>query len=218
MVAKAHGAERAFVAAVEGIGIGAEAWGVDLDGLPLAEPRARLAADLVRAAIGREGAIYQRDVTTAGGRGARLAVAAKDGAAGARAMVVLEHRFAPGAFDRVTAGEAARWATLAALLLRIDGSRSNDHAAPVSAAPADAPPGLTPPALTTAFPLSAPRRSVPGCSGGARRSAARWRGSKPRRPAICRCSWPVRRAPARRSSRALPRHRAAMPARGRSSR
>ncbi|MFT3767527.1 MAG: sigma 54-interacting transcriptional regulator [Minicystis sp.] len=119
----------------------------------------------MRAAIAREGAIYQRDVTTAGGRGARLAVAAKEGTAGLRALVVLEHRFAPGAFDRVGAAEAARWATLAALLLRLDGLSSNDHATPLAPAPPEAKPAPAPPALTTAFPLTAPRRAFPGVVG-----------------------------------------------------
>ncbi|APR85637.1 two component, sigma54 specific, transcriptional regulator, Fis family protein [Minicystis rosea] len=168
LVAQAHGAERAFVAAVDASGSVREAWGVDLDGLPIAEPRARLADDVVRAATGREGPMYQRDVTTAGGRGARLAVAAKESVGGTRALVVLEHRFAPGAFDRVTAGEAQRWATLGALLLRLDRLSSNDSTAralpspPVPAAVTPAPP---PPAFTTAFPLSAPRRSFPGVVG-----------------------------------------------------
>src|SRR5262249_4618369 len=107
---------------------------------------------------------YQRDVATAGGRGARLAIASRDGAPGARAVVLLEHRFAPGAFDRVTAAEAARWATLAGLLLRLDA------AAPPRAHRAGEPahlamPATALPALTTAFPVAAPRRSFPGILG-----------------------------------------------------
>jgi len=160
-VGSAGGAERAFVAAVDDAGAAREAWGVDLDGLPLAEAQARLPADLVIAALAREEPIYQRDVSTAGGRGARLAVAG-GAAGGGRAVVILEHRFAPGAFDRVAAGDARRWATLAAVLLRV-GARG---------APASAPddvdtsaPLASAPALTTAFPITAPRRSFPGIVG-----------------------------------------------------
>jgi DNA-binding NtrC family response regulator/tetratricopeptide (TPR) repeat protein len=162
LVARAHGAERAFLAAVDASGAPREAWGVDLDGLPLAEPGARLPAELVRAALSREGAVYQRDVATAGGRGAQLAIAAGAGSAGLRALVVLEHRFAPGAFDRVTAAEAARWATLAAILLRVDAVAL---AADPDSAPDSAPRSHPAPALTTAFPLTAPRRSFPGVIG-----------------------------------------------------
>ena len=171
LVGKSSGAERAFVAAVDAAGTAREAWGVDLDGLPLAEARARLPADLVRAVLAREEPIYQRDAPTAGGRGARLAVAG-GGAAPARAVVILEHRFAAGAFDRVTASEAKRWATLAGLLLRLDApaearaerdqgeerdERDDDVALPT--------PRGSAPALTTAFPITGPRRSFPGIVG-----------------------------------------------------
>ena len=94
-----------------------EAWGADLDGLPIAEARARVPAEALASALAREGPTYQRDVASAGGRGARLAVAGPrpEGASAgqARAVVIVEHRFVAGAFDRVTAAEAARWATLA---------------------------------------------------------------------------------------------------------
>jgi DNA-binding NtrC family response regulator/tetratricopeptide (TPR) repeat protein len=163
IVAKAHGAERAFVAAVDASGSAREAWGVDLDGLPLAEARARFPADLARTAIGRDGPVYQRDVATAGGRGARLAVASKPGTSGAHALVVLEHRFVPGAFDRVSAAEASRWATLAGLLLRLDAApprvEHEDDTTPAIA------PAAAPPAHTTAFPVAASRRSFSGIVG-----------------------------------------------------
>jgi two-component system response regulator HydG len=165
LVGSSGGAERAFVAAVDAAGTAREAWGVDLDGLPLAEAQARLPADLVRAALAREEPIYQRDVPTAGGRGARLAIAGPDAGGGARALVILEHRFAPGAFDRVAAPEAKRWATLASLLLRLGGpAATRDPRDAIEPAAPPSPPDSAP-ALTTAFPITAPRRTFPGVVG-----------------------------------------------------
>jgi transcriptional regulator with AAA-type ATPase domain/tetratricopeptide (TPR) repeat protein len=175
LLAEAHGAERAFVAAVDPDGGASEAWGADLDGLPVAEARARVPRDLARAALGREGPIYQRDVATPGGRGARLAVAAPGTGADARALIVLEHRFAPGAFDRITAEDAARWATLAGLIFRVDPAANatfepeDEHPLPLPSPlplplplPRDRKP---PPDLTTAFPVLEARRSFPGVVG-----------------------------------------------------
>jgi transcriptional regulator with AAA-type ATPase domain len=177
----AHDAERCFLAAAGDDGAIAEAWGADLDGLPLAEPSARLDADLVRLALGSPTPIYLRDVTTRGGRGARLAVAAPALASGGRrALVVLEHRFSPFAFDRVGAAEAARWLTLASLLLRLDepATDADDDVEPpalaaastatrrMRAVPAPLPgPEAAPDGLTTAFPEIDPDRVFPGILG-----------------------------------------------------
>jgi transcriptional regulator with AAA-type ATPase domain/tRNA A-37 threonylcarbamoyl transferase component Bud32 len=171
LLAAAHGAERCFIAAIADDASIVEAWGADLDGLPLAEAGARLDAELVRLAAASATPVYLRDVATRGGRGARLAVAAPEPAGGGRrALVVLEHRFSPFAFDRVSAAEAARWITLAALLLRLDEPAPDDVEAPVAAASTGprrvrALPSPAPDDLTTAFPAIDPDRVFPGILG-----------------------------------------------------
>jgi DNA-binding NtrC family response regulator/tetratricopeptide (TPR) repeat protein len=178
LLARAHGAERAFVVeAGEGGALG-EAWGADLDGLPIAEARGRLDEALCKAALGREGPVYQREAAILGGKGARLGVAAPAGESGAaRALVILEHRFRPGAFDQVTATDAARWATLAGLALRVPHPETmdtdvDDGAAVETAAPRVAPPApralparRAAPGMTTAVPLLEARRSFPTLLG-----------------------------------------------------
>ncbi|MFO0757580.1 MAG: sigma 54-interacting transcriptional regulator [Byssovorax sp.] len=189
-LAAAQGAERAFVIEAADDGRLVAAWGADLDGLPIASPMGRLDEALCRAALAREGPIYQRDQPILGGRGARLAAAAPPGGP-SRALVVLEHRFLPGAFDRATPAEAARWAILAGLSLRLgvaqddtmdaivdDGSarvlpRPRQASPPARAA---APGRLAAPALSTAVPLAEPKRSFPslvGRSPALRRALAR---------------------------------------------
>jgi len=171
LLGAAHGAERCFIAALAEDGAIAEAWGADLDGLPLAEAGARLDVDLVRLAVGSAEPVYLRDVATRGGRGARLAVASREPAGGGRrALVMLEHRFSPGAFDRIGAAEAARWITLAALLLRLGEPAPDDVEAPPAAAitgPRRVQRAPTPEAhgLTTAFPAIDPERVFPGILG-----------------------------------------------------
>ncbi|MEP7123033.1 MAG: sigma 54-interacting transcriptional regulator [Byssovorax sp.] len=177
LLAAAHGAERCFLAAIGDDGAILEAWGADLDGLPLAEAGARLDAELVRLALASATPVYLRDVATRGGRGARLAVAAPELAGGGRrALVVLEHRFSPFAFDRVAAAEAARWITLAALLLRLDAPMADEIDAPPalastgprrvqSATSRVAPLAQLSEGLTTAFPEIDPDRVFPGILG-----------------------------------------------------
>jgi serine/threonine-protein kinase PknK len=185
LIARKHAAERAFVAAVGSAGEILAAWGADLDGLPIAAPDRRIDAELSRAALGREGPVYLGDVETSGGRGSRLAVASKEPLGAAppcRAIVVLEHRFASFAFDRVTAAEAIRWATLAGLVLRLDprGSRESRDGRPGKEEPDDAdgetqgrapspssspPPSRMAPELSTVSPVIRARRSFPGILG-----------------------------------------------------
>ncbi|TKD09443.1 sigma 54-interacting transcriptional regulator [Polyangium fumosum] len=168
IVARA-GAERAFVALACGARIGV-VYGADLDGLALAEAGQRLDGVLAREALGSAEPLYQRDIPTAGGRGARLVVAGPEGPLGS-AIVVVEHRFRPGAFDHVTAAEARRWGILAALVFRISTAAEPDEetVAPRPAARKD--PGLTgtpaaePPGATTLIPISGPRRSIRGIVG-----------------------------------------------------
>ena len=153
-VVRAAGAERAFVV-LEGDG-SRVAWGVDLDGLPIGDALTRAPAESVTAARAR-GLVYQARVATAGGEGARLAVSARTSSGAA--VVVVEHRFAPGRFDAVQPDEAHRWAACAALLSRLDAV-----APPIRNLPTDAvaTPVLDP---VTLQPLREATRSFPGIAG-----------------------------------------------------
>ena len=164
------GAERAFVALLDGAARIQAVFGADLDGLALAEAGQRLDANLLREALGRAEPLYQRDVPSAGGRGARLVVVGPEGPHGS-AVVVVEHRFRPGAFDRVTAAEARRWGILAALVFRIAAAAEPEEEAepPRRASRKEmglaGRPDVDPPGATTLIPLSGPRRSFPGIVG-----------------------------------------------------
>jgi DNA-binding NtrC family response regulator/tetratricopeptide (TPR) repeat protein len=161
LVARASGAERAFIVAVDATGNVEDAWGADLDGLPIAEPRARVPLAAIADALAGAGPVYLRDVAGARGRGSRLAVAGPEGLP-TRAVVLLEHRFAEGAFDGARSVQVSRWATLAALALRANAARV-DNDGVRQAAP---PPALLPvPEISTAFPLLEPTRSFPGIVG-----------------------------------------------------
>ncbi|MFT3771679.1 MAG: sigma 54-interacting transcriptional regulator [Minicystis sp.] len=122
ILAQENGAERAFVAAASSDGSISWAFGVDLDGLPIASPDQRIDPDLVRAALGRDGPVYLGDIATIGGRGSRLAIAGRGPRRGhgLRAILVLEHRFVPFAFDRVPAALSAMWAALGGILVRLE--------------------------------------------------------------------------------------------------
>jgi serine/threonine-protein kinase PknK len=167
LIVERSGAERAFVVCVGAAGNVERAWGCDLDGLALAEAERRIDADLVRAAISREDPVHQRDVPTAGGRGARIAASAAG-----RVVVIAEHRFQVGRFDAMTHDDVRRWSTLAAVLARL--LRAPAHAPALAAVPALAPvPALL---ATTALPISEPRRrfsTLLGSSPALRRALAK---------------------------------------------
>jgi serine/threonine-protein kinase PknK len=132
-VVQTSGAERVFVALARESGEIVAAWGVDLDGLEIADAARRIPADAVESALHRGEPVYQREVESAAGSGSRLAVAAS--AAGpqrARALVVAEHRFATGRFDAVRAEDARRWALLAALLARLSAETVAERSAETS--------------------------------------------------------------------------------------
>ncbi len=112
------GAERAFVVSLGDEGSVLDAWGVDLDGLPLADAGERLDAQMLHRAL-REGICHEPTVETRGGRGSRIVVLAPDAAERGRAGLVLEHRFVSGRFDDLDASRARRWALLAGVVLRI---------------------------------------------------------------------------------------------------
>jgi DNA-binding NtrC family response regulator len=115
-IATQSGAERVLVVALDASFGVTWAAGTDLDGLDLADPANRVDRDSLASAAATDGITYQRDIETRGGRGCRL-VATKEVEGGARAAVVAEHRFAPGAFDAVSRPVAMEWAVLAALAL-----------------------------------------------------------------------------------------------------
>jgi transcriptional regulator with AAA-type ATPase domain/tetratricopeptide (TPR) repeat protein len=178
IVAGESGAERAFVASVEAGGRVARVWGVDLDGIPLASPEQRLDMEVARAALGRETAVYQRDVETPAGRGSRLAVSAPHGDEGPRSLVVAEHRFQSGRFDGVRDEDARRWATLAGVLVRFVGqpeeaARDTKPRRPDSPS-TDLSSGIHAP--TTVMPMMEPRRLFPailGAGSATRRALAK---------------------------------------------
>ncbi|WP_437840151.1 sigma 54-interacting transcriptional regulator [Sorangium sp. So ce1153] len=191
------GAERALLAVVDEQGRVVAAWGADLDGLEIAEAARRIAPDLARLALSQAAPVhYQRDVETPGGRGSRLVLrggadhasidararvlAASASAPGApgpalpgppRALIVVEHRFRPACFDAVTEAQAARWASLAGLFLRLfarpgapEEPRREGPAPPCLASLAEPGPDLRR-ADTTVVPAAQPRRSFPDILG-----------------------------------------------------
>jgi DNA-binding NtrC family response regulator/tetratricopeptide (TPR) repeat protein len=155
-------AERAFVALVDAAGAVVEAAGADLDGLPVAEARGRIDAELVRTALAGAQPVYHRDVPTAAGRGSRAAAAGPEAAAG-RALVVVEHRFHAGHFDGVSADDLTRWATLAAVCARLRGDAAPSR--PERRPDALPSPGGELSGASTELPLQAPRRAFPRIVG-----------------------------------------------------
>jgi transcriptional regulator with AAA-type ATPase domain len=162
LILAASGAERVVVTRVDSSASVLEAWGMDVDGLPLARPAERLDLDMLKAARISSSHVYNAHVQTKGGIGARLAVA------GDRAVVFLEHRFLSAAFDGVETVTAHRWAILADIAM--------------GNAQRDPPPELSPSVLpssvssssgigphSTAFPVRGVTRDYPHILG---RSAA----------------------------------------------
>jgi DNA-binding NtrC family response regulator/tetratricopeptide (TPR) repeat protein len=106
-------AERAMIAALDEGGRVTRAWGMDVDGLPIANVEERIDRESVEAARRRGAPVYQSEVVTRAGRGARLVVA------GERAAVIVEHRFLRGAFDHVGERGAMRWGVMAEIAVRV---------------------------------------------------------------------------------------------------
>jgi serine/threonine-protein kinase PknK len=126
VLAEARG-ERAIIAALDGSGRVTRAWGVDLDGLPIAQAEERIDAESLAAAQRRGALVYQSDILTRAGRGARLVIA------GARSAVVVEHRFAKGAFDHVSERVAGRWGVIADVAVRVIESANTSTSTSTSA-------------------------------------------------------------------------------------
>lgn len=117
LVLQSSGAERVFLALVDGTGTIRAAVGIDLDLLPIALPMRRIDPHVVAEALGTPNPIVQRHIETSGHMGCRLTIAESQSKPdGSRALVVLEHRFSSTAFDQLSATSTQRWAILAGLL------------------------------------------------------------------------------------------------------
>ncbi|MBX3189764.1 MAG: sigma 54-interacting transcriptional regulator [Labilithrix sp.] len=150
--------ERAIVALIDATGGVDRAWGSDVDGLPIARAEERVDVESAMSARRRGAPIYLADVATKAGRGSRLA------ASGARAAILVEHRFVRGAFDHVAQETAARWGVLAELAARTSADPSSASAsASASVAPSRAPPRA--PGMSTALPVRDAQRDYPEIVG-----------------------------------------------------
>jgi len=109
-------AERVIVAALGELGDVERAWGTDMDRLPISQAAERIDAASVEAARRRGAPVYQSEIVTRAGKGARMVIA------GARAAVVVEHRFVRGAFDHVEERVARRWGVMAEVAVRVAGA------------------------------------------------------------------------------------------------
>ena len=156
VLASARG-ERAIVAALDEHGEVTRAWGVDVDGLPIAQAEERIDRESLCAARRRGAPSYQSDVTTRAGRGSRLIVAAD------RAAVIVEHRFVRAAFDHVAEPVAMRWAVLAALAVRLLGGTSSTSGAASTVSAASEVRGAS--VLSTALPRREAARDFPELLG-----------------------------------------------------
>ena len=152
-------AERAILARLRDSEIVA-AWGLDVDGLPIASAKERIGPHLSAAGSQVQ---YVRDAETTSGRGSRIVVAR------AGFLLVVEQRFVVGAFDAVPAGFFERAATLASLALRdVSGSAASER---VDFAPTSAPSVALASVVhgaTTVLPSRAPRRTFATILGASR--------------------------------------------------
>jgi DNA-binding NtrC family response regulator/tetratricopeptide (TPR) repeat protein len=151
-VIRMSGAERALLGQLDGAHHVVAAWGLDVDGLPIASPAERIPPDAV---TGTAGVRYLRDVEAHHHRrGSRMSVVR--GSPGV--VLVVEQRFVAGAFDTLAANVLERAATLAALALR-----TPSRATPTMTELDEAPSGST-----TVLPLREARRAFPSILGSSR--------------------------------------------------
>ena len=161
------GAERALLAACDAQGALERAWGVDLEGFALASALERCEPELVRDALQARAPLYQRDIATLAGRGARLLIAQPPATGHVRSVLIFEQRFQPGAFDGVSSEQAARFAILAGLAVRLAGPRE----AGLESLPAEAVRAslhAVDAGETTAVPRREAQRAFPGIIGESR--------------------------------------------------
>ena len=164
------GAERALLIACDAEGELERAWGVDLEGFALASALERCDAAAVQDALQAGAPLYQRDIATLPGRGARLLVPQTPTASGYSAVLLFEHRFQPRAFDAVQSEQAARFAVLAGLALRHASVRGQvlEAQPPAVPVPLRAQPLRHDSNETTALPQRGARRAFPGIVGKSR--------------------------------------------------
>jgi DNA-binding NtrC family response regulator/tetratricopeptide (TPR) repeat protein len=165
---KLTGAERALLALGQGGNI-TSAWGVDLDGFALTEAVQRCDVELVRRAVEARAPLYHRDVDTAAGRGARLAIPAPLPAGESFAVLLLEQRFRPGAFDGLPDTLAQRLGISCAVAARFAGSERGEYVRAGTSAAAPHGAARAPESgQTTALPLSRARRNFSEIVGSSR--------------------------------------------------
>jgi transcriptional regulator with GAF, ATPase, and Fis domain len=158
------GAERVLLVACRSDGSAERAWGVDLEGFALPAALDRCDPAFVRAALEAGALLYQRDIVTVAGRGARLALPVP-GIPTPSAVLVLEQRFRPNSFDTLAPQQAKRFAMLAGLALRL-APRSSVQPAPIpEARPREAPLVSE---ESTAAPTTGARRHFPEIVGASR--------------------------------------------------
>lgn len=161
------GAERAFVIVAADDGKVLDAWGVDLDGLPIADATRRVDEATVSAAT-KNGVSHQPSLDTRGGRGSRIVLLAPERNGPGRAGIVLEHRFKSGCFDVLDSERAARWAVFAGVVTRI-GENASVRATPLATAHVLSTPSIrTSDSFaepSTVLPLRGRRRVFPGIVG-----------------------------------------------------
>jgi serine/threonine-protein kinase PknK len=160
------GAERLFFSWIDAGGKTMEAVGFDLDGLPIALPMQRIPTEIVGEALRTPYPILHV------GESSRLAIAGpKRQTDGSRALVILEHRFAPSAFDHLPTEVVHQWGILAGLLFSLGKSpetttsqeRPAESSRPSSGNWAEPP--RPHPGQTTYVPALERRRSIPSIIG-----------------------------------------------------
>ncbi|MCL4753388.1 MAG: sigma 54-interacting transcriptional regulator [Myxococcales bacterium] len=118
-VVEASGAERVFVLALDPAGRIAAGFGVDIDGLAIADAAERVPSDARESALRAGGVAHHPTLATRGGRGSRLSALGPETPSGERALLLLEHRFVPNAFERLDREAVERWAICAGLCLAL---------------------------------------------------------------------------------------------------
>ena len=114
-VVEASGAERAFVLSLDARGGAGEGFGADIDGMSIGDARERVPPEVRESALRAGGVAHHPTVETRGGRGSRLTALGPATPSGARALLVLEHRFVPNAFESLDRDSVERWAICAGL-------------------------------------------------------------------------------------------------------
>lgn len=112
------GAERVLLVGCRSDGSAERAWGVDLEGFALPAALDRCDPAFVRAAFDAGAPLYQRDVDTVAGRGARLALPVP-GVPKPSAVLLFEQRFRPNSFDALAPEQTKRFGVLAGLAVRL---------------------------------------------------------------------------------------------------